>query len=82
MAGVRAMTGTLTEKTTDRRRWCRVSGKFSYCNRKKALSALNVTRAAIARGTMIADGSAGPVSVYKCRACGEWHMTSQEQRAA
>jgi hypothetical protein len=55
---------------------CAFSGKLCYPSRKRALGALNNTRAHHARGK--ASGSA-PVAVYRC-SCGSYHMTSQVQR--
>lgn len=52
--------------------YCETSGKYSYGNRKLAKTALN---------RRIAEGG-NPKSVYKCRYCGDWHLTSREDRAA
>jgi hypothetical protein len=54
---------------------CGDTTKLRYRSRKKALTALNYLRAHTDRSTV-------PCAVYRCRFCGDWHLTSQEQRAA
>jgi hypothetical protein len=66
------MTGARNGGTESHRPYCVTTGKHSYHGRKQAEGALN---------RVISEGG-HPKRVYKCRHCRQWHLTSQEQRAA
>lgn len=54
---------------------CRpAGGKVRYRKRKQALTGLNEQRGHAQR-----SGRSMPVAIYRCRFCGDWHMTSKEQ---
>lgn len=60
----------LREKTVDRIPPCPVTRKYSYRSSKRAKTAMNYARS---HGHVVTE-------VYKCRHCGEWHLTSAVQR--
>ena len=58
---------------------CVRTSKLCFTSRKRALSGMNNAKGAHARGERTGRR---PVAVYHCSFCGEWHLTSQPQRAA
>jgi len=55
---------------------CR-SGKKAFRTRKKGLKALSDQRRSMQKWGIQGNKGNGAVSVYRCRYCGEWHMTSK-----
>lgn len=51
---------------------CPRGAKRRYSTRKAALGAMNLERARQARGERLT----APNGVYRCRLCGDWHLTS------
>jgi hypothetical protein len=56
---------------------CPVAGKVRHASRKKALTVLNKIRGTGVRG--VKRPVTMPEDVYKCRACGDWHLTKLAQ---
>jgi hypothetical protein len=56
-------------------RVCAVSHKIRYARRKRALTALNFSRAHPPNPS----SDRRPVAVYACSHCGGWHLTSKAQ---
>lgn len=63
------------EKSEELAPVCRDAGKLAYNTKKRALTAMNHSRAHPV-------GTLRPVAVYKCRHCKRWHLTKRQQVAA